>query len=167
MNEGKQNITVQQVVDEVAVRICAAGGATQLLQGIDPLKDQSYFLAAVPAAALAACAFPLGSMHKEEVRRAAAAAGSPSATRRSSAGICFIGWLFCNSKSQACDMATPSHAAGCSRQQRRRLRDCCVGGGIAACAISCQLISVCHGHEHTCSPSDDDAEVKEVHTEIC
>ena len=73
---------------------CAAGGATQLLQGADPLKDQSYFLAAVPAAALAACAFPLGSMRKGDVRRAAAAAGSPSATRRSSAGICFIGRLF-------------------------------------------------------------------------
>jgi tRNA methyl transferase len=93
VNEGKQNAAVQQVVDEVAVRICGADGATQLLQGLDALKDQSYFLAAVPAAALAACAFPLGSMRKEQVRRAAAAAGSPSASRRSSAGICFIGQL--------------------------------------------------------------------------
>lgn len=67
------------------------GGTVQLLQGLDPLKDQSYFLAGVPAAALAKCEFPLGALRKEDVRAAAAAAGSPSAAKRSSAGICFIG----------------------------------------------------------------------------
>lgn len=35
--------------------------------------------------------FPLGDMHKAEVRRVAEAAGLPNAARRSSAGICFIG----------------------------------------------------------------------------
>ncbi len=43
---------------------------------------------------VAVCAdvlFPLGDMHKAEVRRVAEAAGLPSAARRSSAGICFIG----------------------------------------------------------------------------
>ncbi len=37
--------------------------------------------------------FPLGGMRKAEVRRVAEAAGLPSAARRSSAGICFIGLL--------------------------------------------------------------------------
>lgn len=37
--------------------------------------------------------FPLGAMRKAEVRRVAEDAGLPSAARRSSAGICFIGVL--------------------------------------------------------------------------
>lgn len=68
-----------------------ADGAVQLLRGVDPLKDQSYFLASVPAAALACCAFPLGGLRKEAVRRLAAETGVPTAAKRSSAGICFIG----------------------------------------------------------------------------
>ncbi len=69
----------------------AAGEAVQLLRGTDPLKDQSYFLAAVPAKALSRCAFPLGGSRKEDVRRLAAEARIPTADKRSSAGICFIG----------------------------------------------------------------------------
>lgn len=69
----------------------AAGGSARLLAGVDPLKDQSYFLAAVPGVALARCLFPLGSATKEDVRREAFAARLPPAAKRSSAGICFIG----------------------------------------------------------------------------
>mmetsp|Transcript_18002 Transcript_18002/g.54183 ORF Transcript_18002/g.54183 Transcript_18002/m.54183 type:complete len:541 (+) Transcript_18002:574-2196(+) len=68
-----------------------AGGSARLLAGVDPLKDQSYFLAAVPGVALARCLFPLGSATKEDVRREAFAARLPPAAKRSSAGICFIG----------------------------------------------------------------------------
>ena len=77
------------------------GGPAQLLKGLDPNKDQSYFLASVPAQALQRFTFPLGNMTKPDVRALAASAGLSSATRRSSAGVCFIGelpsaaWLLC------------------------------------------------------------------------
>lgn len=67
------------------------GGPPQLLRGADPAKDQSYFLASVPGEALARASFPLGGLFKGAVRRLAAEAGLAPATRRSSAGICFIG----------------------------------------------------------------------------
>lgn len=69
----------------------SAGGPSQLLTGADPLKDQSYFLASVPGAALRDVLFPLGALRKADVRRVAAEAGVPSAHRRSSAGLCFVG----------------------------------------------------------------------------
>jgi tRNA-specific 2-thiouridylase len=65
--------------------------AVQLLRAADASKDQSYFLASVPGAALARALFPLGGLDKAAVRAAAAALGLPSARRRSSAGICFVG----------------------------------------------------------------------------
>lgn len=68
-----------------------AGGPSQLLTGADPFKDQSYFLASVPGAALRDVLFPLGALRKADVRRVAVEAGIPSAHRRSSAGLCFVG----------------------------------------------------------------------------
>ena len=67
------------------------GGDVRLLRGVDEAKDQSYFLASVHAEALRHVAFPLGSFHKAAVRGIAAEAGLAPATKRSSAGICFIG----------------------------------------------------------------------------
>jgi tRNA-specific 2-thiouridylase len=68
-------------------------GTARLFRGVDRLKDQSYFLAAVPGAALARAAFPVGGLTKPAVRALAAAhpalAALPAA--RSSAGICFVG----------------------------------------------------------------------------
>jgi len=66
----------------------------QLLRGIDPDKDQSYFLASVRGESLERACFPLGGLTKREVRELAAGpANLPAAVtrRRSSAGICFIG----------------------------------------------------------------------------
>jgi len=45
-----------------------AAGAPALLRAADPAKDQSYALALMPYAALARVAFPLGDLHKDEVR---------------------------------------------------------------------------------------------------
>lgn len=69
----------------------------QLLRGVDPNKDQSYFLASVPAQALQHFLFPLGDRTKPDVRALALQAGLSSATRRSSAGVCFIGVLLASS----------------------------------------------------------------------
>ena len=68
-----------------------AGRPVQLLKGLDSNKDQSYFLASVPASALQHFIFPLGHMLKPDVRALALQAGVSSASRRSSAGLCFIG----------------------------------------------------------------------------
>lgn len=63
----------------------------KLLRGIDPTKDQSYFLSMVRAHRLDRVLMPLGAMHKREVREIATAAGLINADRRDSMGICFIG----------------------------------------------------------------------------
>ena len=62
-----------------------------LLKGIDPGKDQSYFLHAVRRSQFARALMPLGALHKAEVRDIAREAGLPVHAKRDSTGICFIG----------------------------------------------------------------------------
>jgi tRNA-uridine 2-sulfurtransferase len=62
-----------------------------LLRGVDPKKDQSYFLWNAPKDALADTLFPLGTLTKDEVRAIARSAGLPNAAKRDSQGICFLG----------------------------------------------------------------------------
>ncbi|HYN59016.1 MAG TPA: tRNA 2-thiouridine(34) synthase MnmA [Rubrivivax sp.] len=70
-----------------------AGGAGrfELLKGLDPLKDQSYFLHRLNQAQLSRTLFPVGELPKTEVRRIAAEIGLPNAQKKDSTGICFIG----------------------------------------------------------------------------
>jgi tRNA-specific 2-thiouridylase len=63
----------------------------ELLKGLDPAKDQSYFLHRLNQAQLAKTLFPIGELHKTEVRRLAAEIGLPNARKKDSTGICFIG----------------------------------------------------------------------------
>ncbi len=63
----------------------------ELLRGVDPGKDQSYFLHRLTQAQLARTLFPLGALHKREVREIAQSIGLPNAERKDSTGICFIG----------------------------------------------------------------------------
>lgn len=63
----------------------------QLLKGLDPLKDQSYFLHRLDQAQLSRTMFPVGELPKTEVRRIAAEIGLPVAAKKDSTGICFIG----------------------------------------------------------------------------
>ena len=56
----------------------------------------------------AQCEFPLGGLHKEAVRRRAADAGIPTAAKRSSAGICFIGALPACARLGSCLVAIQS-----------------------------------------------------------
>ncbi|MES1930140.1 tRNA-specific 2-thiouridylase MnmA [Salinisphaera dokdonensis CL-ES53] len=72
-------------------RIEHDSSGTRLLRGRDPGKDQSYFLAAVPMAALERTMFPLGETHKTDVRAMARAAGLPIHDKPDSTGVCFIG----------------------------------------------------------------------------
>lgn len=72
-------------------RLMHAATGTRLLRGRDPGKDQSYFLAAVPIAALERTLFPLGDTYKTDVRAEARAAGLPIHDKPDSTGVCFIG----------------------------------------------------------------------------
>jgi tRNA-uridine 2-sulfurtransferase len=63
----------------------------ELLKGLDPLKDQSYFLHRLTQAQLSKTLFPIGELPKTEVRRLAAEIGLPNAAKKDSTGICFIG----------------------------------------------------------------------------
>lgn len=62
-----------------------------LLEGADKNKDQSYFLALLNQEQLAFARFPIGDLPKPELRALAARAGLPTATKKDSQGICFIG----------------------------------------------------------------------------
>ncbi len=63
----------------------------ELLKGLDPTKDQSYFLHRLNQSQLAKTWFPVGELLKSEVRRMALEVGLPNAHKKDSTGICFIG----------------------------------------------------------------------------
>ncbi|MFZ2857003.1 tRNA 2-thiouridine(34) synthase MnmA [Acidovorax sp.] len=73
------------------VRQNAGTGLFELLKGLDPSKDQSYFLHRLNQAQLSKTLFPVGELHKTEVRRIAEEIGLPNAKKKDSTGICFIG----------------------------------------------------------------------------
>jgi tRNA-specific 2-thiouridylase len=72
-------------------RVRERDGRFELLKGLDPSKDQSYFLHRLNQAQLSKTLFPVGELHKTEVRRLAAEIGLPNAKKKDSTGICFIG----------------------------------------------------------------------------
>lgn len=73
--------------------ICkAAQGETVFLStAADPVKDQTYFLGQIDYRQLSKLCFPIGNLQKKEVRAIAEAARLPSAARKDSQGICFLG----------------------------------------------------------------------------
>jgi tRNA-specific 2-thiouridylase len=73
------------------VRFNESTGRHELLKGLDPGKDQSYFLHRLVQPQLAQTMFPVGELHKTEVRRIADEIGLPNAKKKDSTGICFIG----------------------------------------------------------------------------
>ncbi|MDX1653816.1 MAG: tRNA 2-thiouridine(34) synthase MnmA [Candidatus Competibacteraceae bacterium] len=66
-------------------------GRTILLKGLDPGKDQSYFLYALNQSQLERALFPLGELHKNQVRTRAREAELITSDKKDSTGICFIG----------------------------------------------------------------------------
>ncbi len=65
-------------------------GRTRLLQGLDPQKDQSYFLNQLSQAQLTRLLFPLGGLHKTEVRTLAAELGLHTVHGAESQDVCFL-----------------------------------------------------------------------------
>lgn len=66
-------------------------GTCRILEGSDPNKDQSYFLCQLSQEQLSRAMFPIGDICKPEVRRIAREADLPSAEKKDSQGICFVG----------------------------------------------------------------------------
>ncbi|MCQ4248464.1 tRNA 2-thiouridine(34) synthase MnmA [Pseudomonas stutzeri] len=66
-------------------------GRSELLKGLDPNKDQSYFLHAVGGEQLSKTLFPVGELEKPAVRALAEKHGLATAKKKDSTGICFIG----------------------------------------------------------------------------
>ena len=71
-------------------RIERDGGRVKLRRGLDPAKDQSYYLFSLSQAQLSRSMFPLGGMAKPEVRELARKAGLPAAETEESQDICFV-----------------------------------------------------------------------------
>lgn len=63
----------------------------ELLAGKDKNKDQSYFLWTLNQKQLAKTLFPVGNIEKPEVRKLARKFDLPTATKKDSQGLCFIG----------------------------------------------------------------------------
>jgi tRNA-uridine 2-sulfurtransferase len=63
----------------------------QLYVGLDPNKDQSYFLWAMPSDVVSRVLFPIGEMNKLDVRKKAREFDFDVADKKDSTGICFVG----------------------------------------------------------------------------
>ncbi|BCX49867.1 tRNA-specific 2-thiouridylase MnmA [Haloferula helveola] len=68
-----------------------SNGQAAILKGADPNKDQSYFLSLMTQHQVAHAMFPAGEMLKPEVREVARRHDLPTAGKKDSQGICFIG----------------------------------------------------------------------------
>lgn len=67
------------------------GSAYKLFESVDKNKDQSYFLWTLTQKELSKTLFPVGGMQKDEVRKLAKKFGLPTADKKDSQGLCFVG----------------------------------------------------------------------------
>jgi tRNA-specific 2-thiouridylase len=72
-------------------RVEERNGEYFLLKGLDPGKEQSYFLYTMGQKQLSRTLFPIGHLHKTEIRARAEKAGFANSRKKDSTGICFIG----------------------------------------------------------------------------
>ncbi|MFC0877982.1 tRNA 2-thiouridine(34) synthase MnmA [Saccharicrinis sp. FJH2] len=89
------NVALEKGADLVATghycRKSEQNGVYSLLAGLDQNKDQSYFLCQLNQEQLSRALFPIGELTKPEVRKIAEEVKLPTATRKDSQGICFVG----------------------------------------------------------------------------
>jgi len=77
--------------EEIPAKAEGEGPVYRILEGSDPGKDQSYFLCQLTQEQLSKAIFPIGHLLKKEVRALAKEADLPSADKKDSQGICFVG----------------------------------------------------------------------------
>jgi tRNA-uridine 2-sulfurtransferase len=87
----KTQLKAEAIATGHYARRALIGGQQQLWRGLDPQKDQSYFLYTLNQQQLAYSLFPLGKLSKIDVRRIARHLGLVTADKKDSTGICFIG----------------------------------------------------------------------------
>ncbi|MCE9615597.1 MAG: tRNA 2-thiouridine(34) synthase MnmA [Lentisphaerae bacterium] len=83
--------TFDKVATGHYARVEQRGDRYALLRAPDPVKDQTYFLSRLSQPQLARALFPIGHLHKHEVRALARDYGLPNQARPDSQGICFLG----------------------------------------------------------------------------
>jgi len=91
LNYATEDLGAEYIATGHYARVAEKNGEFQLLKGLDPNKEQSYFLYTLGQKALSKTLFPIGHLHKPEIRAMADKAGFANSGKKDSTGICFIG----------------------------------------------------------------------------
>ncbi|ANE56179.1 tRNA 2-thiouridine(34) synthase MnmA [Methylomonas sp. DH-1] len=91
LNYAIEDLGAEYIATGHYARVRERDGEFELLKGLDPAKEQSYFLYAMGQKALSKTLFPIGHLHKTEIRAMADRAGFANSRKKDSTGICFIG----------------------------------------------------------------------------
>ena len=91
LNYAIEDLGAEYIATGHYARISEKNGEFFLLKGLDPNKEQSYFLYTLGQKALSKTVFPIGHLHKPEIRAMADKAGFANSRKKDSTGICFIG----------------------------------------------------------------------------
>ena len=91
LDHARHHLLGQRIATGHYARVNSIHDELLLQRAADENKDQTYFLYMLGQRELANSLFPLGELHKEEVRRKAKMAGFPNHRKKDSTGICFIG----------------------------------------------------------------------------
>lgn len=83
--------TYEKVATGHYAQIAYDQGLYRLKRAPDPVKDQTYFLSGMYQSQIARALFPIGHLHKKEVRELARTFNLPNKDRKDSQGICFLG----------------------------------------------------------------------------
>jgi tRNA-specific 2-thiouridylase len=86
-----QDLGAEYIATGHYARVTHSESESLLLKGLDPNKEQSYFLYAMGQSALTQTLFPIGDLHKPQIRMMADKAGFANSRKKDSTGICFIG----------------------------------------------------------------------------
>ncbi len=91
LNYAIEDLGAEYIATGHYARVGFTNNHYQLLKGLDPNKEQSYFLYTLGQKALSKTLFPIGEMMKPELRALAKKAGFDNYQKKDSTGICFIG----------------------------------------------------------------------------
>ena len=91
LNYAIEDLGAEYIATGHYARVFEKNGEFFLLKGLDPNKEQSYFLYTLGQKALSKTLFPIGHLHKPEIRAMADKAGFANCRKKDSTGICFIG----------------------------------------------------------------------------
>ena len=91
LNYAIEDLGAEYIATGHYARVADLNGEFFLLKGLDPNKEQSYFLYTLGQRQLSRTLFPIGHLHKPEIRSLAKKAGFDNYRKKDSTGICFIG----------------------------------------------------------------------------